>query len=130
MEMYVLMLLLVPAERDWRGTELVGLGVLLVILTLATIVSALSLVRLGLRGAGAWFSRRLQLGALISVCLLQTTLLSVIAVLPIVRTDDGGATPSVGVILLGALELCALSAAIRGVWIKEPRGRQRDTALS
>lgn len=72
-------LLLAPLpERGWRSVELSLWGLAIVAMTWASVVSALSLVRLAQRRRSPWVSRRIQYGAFTTVSLVHVTLLAVL----------------------------------------------------
>jgi hypothetical protein len=56
----VFLLLVMLPVRDWRPVEIAVMGVTFVFMTLASVISALSLLRLSQKQRREWFSRRTQ----------------------------------------------------------------------
>lgn len=67
----VFLLLLIGPERAWRPGELVAWGATIVIMTLAAIISVLSLFPLSLKQPGEWVSSRTRAWAFTIAGLIQ-----------------------------------------------------------
>lgn len=114
LEACLFVLLALPAERDWRSAELAAWGLIIVAMTLASIVSALSLFRLSQKRRSEWFSRRIQLSALTVVSLVQLALFAFLGE-PIVVSGPAPGTIPLSIVLFGAFQLAGLVAGIRAV---------------
>jgi hypothetical protein len=111
----VFSLLVTLPERDWRVVELAGWALIIVAMTQASIIAALSLFRLAQKRPPEWFSRRVQLWAFILVGLVQLRLVAFLVVEPLTASGRSfGAIPW-AILLLGGFQLAGLTAGIRAV---------------
>jgi hypothetical protein len=116
-----LFLLLAPLpERDWRSVELSVWGLAIVAMTLASIISALSLIRLSQKRRSEWFSRRIQLWALTTISLVQLVVFVVPGVEPMLDSDPGPGPIPLSMALFGAFQLAGLTAGINAVRATPP----------
>lgn len=112
-EFSVFSLLALLPERDWRPVELAGWGFIIVAMTLASIISVLSLFRLSQKRRSEWLSPRVQLLAF-TVVLIQLVVFVVLGVEPIMVSGALGAV-ELSVVLVGAFQLVGLGAGIRAL---------------
>jgi hypothetical protein len=108
-------LLVTLPERDWRPVELAGWGLVIVAVTQASIIAALSLFRLAQKRPRVWFSRRVQLWAFIFVGLVQMRVVVFLVVEPLIASDRSFGEIPLSILLLGAFQLAGLTAGIRAV---------------
>lgn len=108
-------ILVVLPERDLEALEIAGWGLVIVVTTLASIIAALSLLRLAHRRRSEWFSTRVQLGALTIVGLVQLRLVVFLVVEPFMAYGRRFEAIPSALLLLGAFQLAGLSAAVRAI---------------
>ena len=105
--------LLAPRDASRAGlasVELAGWALIIVAMTQASIIAALSLFRLAQKGPPEWFSRRVQLWAFILVGLVQLRLVAFLVVEPLTASGRSfGAIPW-AILLLGGFQLAGLTA--------------------